>query len=98
MKTTDFEYLSRIHYLNHVKYAYTPQADDFTKGYTKASEWITQLIYYFIEKSKDDARHDSAQFIALLEEQRIRFKKKKSSPYRDGLLKAISDAMMLQKA
>ena len=87
----NFEELNDSLYFKASHYKFSKNPTDFDKGYVKISDWINDLCFYYIQKSKALDKGNDDEFKELLTAQKKKVQELKPSLYKKGLLKALDD-------
>ena len=87
----NFEKLNEDLYFKSSHYKFAKKPTDFDKGYLKVSEWVNELCFFYIQKSKQIEEMNEEEFKAMVQVQRKKAEALAPSLYRDGLLKALND-------
>ncbi|MDA3946601.1 MAG: hypothetical protein PF439_07985 [Helicobacteraceae bacterium] len=89
----DFNKLSEHYYVKSTRYRFTKRPDDLTRGYNQVSSWLSELLYYCINKEQHQQKELTNEFELLVEKKRSEIMKLEPSEYRSGLMKALDDVI-----
>ena len=87
----NFEQLNEELYFKSSHYKFAKKPTDFDKGYLKVREWVNDLCFFYIQKSKQIEQMNEDEFKELVQAQREKAEALEPSLYSDGLLKALDD-------
>jgi len=88
-----FEELSEKLYTKAGHYKFAKQPNEFDRGYMKISDWINDLCWYYISERKNSDKEMENEFKELLSIQKKKIDALQPSLYKEGLIKAINDAL-----
>ena len=87
----DFERLSNDLYYRSSHYKFAKKPTEFDRGYFKISEWVSELCWYYISRRKELERSMEEEFNTLIKKQKEKALALPSSPYKEGLIKALEE-------
>ncbi len=87
----DFNKLNSELYQLSAPHRFAKKPTKLDKGYLKIADWLGDVCFHFEQKRKQQEKFDEDEFKALVNEYRVKIMELDDSPYREGLLKAISE-------